>query len=44
MGRARAYQLMRARGFRTMLQGVTMHRQIAPPFHDENVFVLDDWR
>jgi hypothetical protein len=28
----------------TMLQGVTMHRPSAPPFHDENAFVLDDWR
>ena len=44
MGRARAYQCMRASGFRTMLQGVTMHRPSAPPFHDENAFVLDDWR
>ena len=44
MGRARAYQLMRARGFHTMLQGVTMHRPSAPPFHDDNAFVLDDWR
>jgi GNAT superfamily N-acetyltransferase len=44
MGRARAYQTMRASGFRTMLQGVTMHRPSTPPFHDENAFVLDDWR
>ena len=44
MGRGRAYQAMRAIGFRTMLQGVTMHRPSAPPFHDENAFVLDDWR
>jgi GNAT superfamily N-acetyltransferase len=44
MGRAAAYWIMRASGFRTMLQGVTMHRPSAPPFHDEQAFVLDDWR
>src|SRR5262249_15203519 len=44
MGRAAAYRTMRASGCRTVLQGVTMHRPSTPPFHDEQAFVLDDWR
>jgi len=44
MGRAFAYRALRARGFRTGLQGVTMHRPSAAPFHGDGDFVLDDWR
>jgi len=44
MGRESAYRGLRARGFRTILQGVTMHRPSAPPYHDPGAFVLDDWR
>jgi GNAT superfamily N-acetyltransferase len=44
MGRESAYRSLRACGFRTVLQGVTMHRPSTPPYHDAGAFVLDDWR
>jgi predicted N-acetyltransferase YhbS len=42
--RRMAYRQMMARGFRTMLQGVTMHRPDEPGYDREDVFLLDDWR
>jgi len=39
-----AYRAMQQRGFRTQLQGVTMHRPNEPGYSRPNVFVLDDWR
>src|SRR5262249_22215778 len=44
MGRESAYRGLRACGFRTILQGVTMHPPSTPPYHDPGAFVLDDWR
>ena len=42
--REAAYRAMQQRGFRTQLQGVTMHRPNEPGYSRPNVFVLDDWR
>ena len=39
-----AYQLLLARGFRTVLQGVAMHRPKEAPYSRPDRFVLDDWR
>ena len=39
-----AYQRMLARGFRTELTGVAMHRPNDPGFSRPDVFVVDDWR
>jgi predicted N-acetyltransferase YhbS len=40
-----AYQLLLARGFQTVLQGVAMHRPYEePPYSRPDRFVLDDWR
>ncbi len=44
MGRASAYRALRTSGFRTILQGVTMHRPSSAPYHDADDLVLDDWR
>ena len=44
LARDRAYALLRARGFRTVLQGVAMHRPNAPAYSRPGVFALDDWR
>ncbi len=38
------YRRMMARGFRTMIQGVAMHRDNDPGYHGSGVYVLDDWR
>jgi GNAT superfamily N-acetyltransferase len=42
--RAEAYRLMRAHGFRTILQGVAMQRPNEEGFNRADVFVIDDWR
>lgn len=42
--RRNAYRLLAARGHRTFLQGVAMHRPDAPGFDRADAFVLDDWR
>jgi hypothetical protein len=42
--RHEAYCAMLARGFRTELQGVAMHRPNTDGFSRPGVFVIDDWR
>jgi predicted N-acetyltransferase YhbS len=44
LARSDAYALMRQRGFRTMLQGVCMHRPNEPGYHRADVYAIDDWR
>lgn len=44
LGRQDAYQRMAARGFRTGLQGVTMHRPNEPGYSHSDAYVIDDWR
>jgi hypothetical protein len=39
-----AYRIMLARGFRTELQGIRMHRPNEDGYHRPGVYVLDDWR
>jgi GNAT superfamily N-acetyltransferase len=42
--RQEAYSDLLARGFRTDMQGVTMHRANDAGYHRAGVFVIDDWR
>lgn len=42
--REAAYRALQQRGFRTQLQGVTMHRPNEPGYSRPDVFALDDWR
>lgn len=42
--RESAYRQMQKRGFRTLLQGVTMHRPNEPGYSRPELYVLDDWR
>lgn len=42
--RHEAYRKLLARGFRTSIQGVAMHRPNEPAFNLPEVYVLDDWR
>jgi GNAT superfamily N-acetyltransferase len=44
LAREEAYRHMLGRGFRTQIQGVTMHRPNAPGYSRPGLFVLDDWR
>jgi len=44
LARRDAYQRMRARGFRTAIQGVTMHKPDEARYSRRDVFVIDDWR
>ena len=44
LAREEAYRQMLRRGFRTMIQGVTMHRPNEPGYSQPGLFVLDDWR
>jgi predicted N-acetyltransferase YhbS len=44
LAREEAYRQMLARGFRTMIQGVTMHRPNEPAYSAPGLYVLDDWR
>lgn len=44
MGRHEAYSVMRARGFRTDIQGVAMHRSNDPGYNRPGVYIIDDWR
>jgi hypothetical protein len=44
MARHEAYQLLAARGFRTAILGVTMHRQNDPGYCRPGAYVIDDWR
>lgn len=39
-----AYEALLARGFRTVIQGVSMTRNGAPGYDEPGSFVLDDWR
>ncbi len=43
-GREQAYRQMMARGFRSRMQVVTMHRPNEPAYSRPGDFVLDDWR
>jgi predicted N-acetyltransferase YhbS len=44
MGRHEAYRALLARGFRTEIQGVTMHRRNEPGYNRPGVYIIDDWR
>ena len=44
LAREEAYRQMAARGFRTEISGVTMHRPSEPGYSRPGVYVLDDWR
>jgi hypothetical protein len=44
MAREEAYRLMVARGFRTEIPGVTMHRPNEAGYSRPGSYVLDDWR
>ena len=44
LGREEAYRALRAHGFRTDFQGVTMHQPNEPGYHHPGVYVIDDWR
>jgi hypothetical protein len=44
LARHEAYRHMVARGFRTEIQGVAMHRPNDAGYSREGVDVLDDWR
>jgi GNAT superfamily N-acetyltransferase len=44
LARQDAYQRMVARGFRTGMQGVTMHRPNEPGYSHPDAYVIDDWR
>jgi hypothetical protein len=44
LAREEAYRQMLRRGFRTMIQGVTMHRPNEPGYSRPGLYVLDDWR
>ena len=44
LAREEAYRTMLGRGFRTQIQGVTMHRPNEPGYSRPGLFVLDDWR
>jgi hypothetical protein len=43
-GRHGTYRLMNELGFRTQLQGVTMHRPWVEAYDRPEIFALDDWR
>ena len=44
LARVGAYRLMAARGYRTWLQGVAMHRPNEPGYSHAGAWVVDDWR
>ncbi|MGH3803675.1 MAG: hypothetical protein ACRDTD_26805, partial [Pseudonocardiaceae bacterium] len=44
LARADAYARMIARGFRTGLQGVAMHRPSEAGYSRPDAYVIDDWR
>ena len=44
LAREEAYRAMLARGFRTQIQGVAMHRPNEGGYSQPGLFVLDDWR
>jgi GNAT superfamily N-acetyltransferase len=44
LARHEAYQALLARGFRTAVQGVNMHRHNDPGYCRPGAYVIDDWR
>jgi GNAT superfamily N-acetyltransferase len=44
LARQEAYQHLVARGFRTAIQGVNMHRRNDPGYCLPGVYIIDDWR
>jgi GNAT superfamily N-acetyltransferase len=44
LARHEAYQFLVARGFRTLIQGVTMHQRNEPGYCRAGVYIIDDWR
>ena len=44
MCRHEAYRALLARGFRTEIQGVSMHRPNEPGYNRPGVYIIDDWR
>jgi hypothetical protein len=44
LGRHESYRKMIARGYRTDLQGVAMHRPNEEGYNRPDVFLVDDWR
>jgi GNAT superfamily N-acetyltransferase len=44
MAREEAYRTLVERGFRTDLQGVSMHRPNEPGYNRPGAYVIDDWR
>jgi len=44
LGRRRAYEALRRRGFRPQRLGVAMHRPNEPGYDTPSRYVLDDWR
>jgi GNAT superfamily N-acetyltransferase len=44
LARHEGYQILSARGFRTAIQGVAMHRPNDPGYCRPGAYVIDDWR
>jgi hypothetical protein len=44
VSREEAYRQMLARGFRSQMNVVTMHRPNEPAYSRPGLYVLDDWR
>ncbi len=44
LARHEAYRILGARGFRTAIQGVAMHRSNDPGYCRPGAYVIDDWR
>jgi hypothetical protein len=44
LARHEAYQFLVARGFRTAIQGVTMHQRNEAGYSRPGVYIIDDWR
>jgi ribosomal protein S18 acetylase RimI-like enzyme len=44
MARHEAYRILVARGFRTEIQGVAMHKNNDPGYCRPGVYIIDDWR
>jgi hypothetical protein len=44
LARDGAYQRMLARGFRTDIQGVAMHKPNEAGYNRPDVYLIDDWR
>ena len=44
LARHEAYQFLVARGFRTAIQGVTMHQRNEPGYSRPGLYIIDDWR